>query len=108
MFGIIERLKRIEHTQQAILNNQHFIIQKLNKMDQSLENLQAEVAQDTTVMGSAVTLIQGIKAQLDAAIAANGAGDSTQLDALSASLGASRESLAAAITANTPVATPGS
>lgn len=67
-----------------------------------LAALQAQVTQNTTVIESAITLIQGIKAALDAAIASN---DPAALTALSAELGAEDQKLAAAVQANTP-ATP--
>ncbi len=66
-----------------------------------LDNLKAAVARDVQVESSAVTLITGLKSALDSAIAS---GDPAQLQALSDSLGASTDALAAAITANTPAA----
>lgn len=72
-------------------------------MSQALDDLTAQVAADATVEASAITLLNGLKTSLDAAIAANAAGDdSVALNALSASIGASKDALAAAITANTP------
>lgn len=67
----------------------------------TLADLQAKVAANTSVAASAVTLIQGLKAQLDAAIAS---GDPAALQALSDQLDAADTSLAAAITSNTPSA----
>lgn len=66
------------------------------------EALQTAVSNNTTLIGSAITFIQGIKAALDAAIAAN---DPAALTALSTELGAKDQELAAAITANTLQAT---
>jgi hypothetical protein len=74
--------------------------------DQNFANLQAQVTQNTTVEGSAVTLLQGLSAQLAAAIAADNNGDSAALPALQSQLASSATSLAAAILANTPAATP--
>lgn len=65
----------------------------------ALDDLKAQVAKNTQVEASAATLIQGLKAKLDAAIASN---DPAQLTALSSALGTSGDALAAAITANTP------
>lgn len=65
--------------------------------------LQAQVAQNTSVEASAVTLIQGLAAQIAAAV---NSGDDAALPALTASLNASATALAAAITANTPAAPP--
>lgn len=67
----------------------------------ALSDLQAAVAQTATVEASAVTLIQGIAAQLAAAIAAN---DPAALTALQTQLTTSATALAAAVTANTPSA----
>lgn len=67
----------------------------------ALTNLQAQVHSNTTVLQSAITLIQGLKAALDAAIAS---GDPAALQALSDELGTSDQALSDAITANTPAA----
>lgn len=65
----------------------------------ALTDLQTRVEQNNTVIGSAVVLLQGLKAKLDEAIASN---DPAQLKALSDALGQSDQSLAEAITTNTP------
>ena len=75
------------------------LIYKVDKMAGELADLQAKVAANTTVIESAITLIQGIKAALDAAIAAN---DPAALKALSDTLGAEDQKLADAVAANTP------
>jgi predicted chitinase len=67
----------------------------------ALAALQAQVAQNTTIEASAVTLIQGLAAQIAAA-----GTDSAALAALTTNLNASATALAAAITANTPAAPP--
>ena len=69
------------------------------KMANELADLTAQVAQTNTVIGSAITLIQGIKAALDAA-----GTNPAALKALSDSLATSDAALAAAIVANTPAA----
>lgn len=68
-------------------------------MSAELDNLTTEVTNATTVEQSAITLIQGLKASLDAA-----GTDPVKLKALSDSLAASDANLAAAIAANTPAA----
>lgn len=73
-------------------------------MSTQLDALTAAVAANTTAADSAITLLAGLKTQLDAAIAANAAGDGTALQALSDSLTAESTKLAAAVTANTPAA----
>ena len=75
------------------------IAQSEATMAGELAGLQAQVAANTDVIESAITLIQGIKAALDAAIAS---GDPAALAALSATLSSEDEKLAAAVAANTP------
>ena len=70
----------------------------------AIDDLEAAVAKNTTVTGSALVLIQGLKGLLDAAIAANAAGDPTKLAALSAKLGADDQALADAVVVATPAA----
>ena len=64
-----------------------------------LQALQAQVAQNVTVEQSAVTLIQGLAAQIAAA-----GTDPAKLTELTNNLNAPATALAAAITANTPAA----
>ncbi len=64
-----------------------------------LDDLTAQVAKNTTVEESAVTLIKGLAAQLAAA-----GTDPAKLAALQQQLQTSGTDLAAAITANTPAA----
>lgn len=66
-------------------------------MANELEVLTAEVAENKTVIGSAVVLLQGLKEKLDAAI-----GNPAALAALSAELSTTTDALAAAVAANTP------
>ena len=73
---------------------------KEDVMAADLTTLQADVTQNTTVVGSAVALLNGLKSQLDAAIAQ--LPDPTALQALSAAIESSDIDLANAITANTP------
>lgn len=72
--------------------------------NENLDNLVNEVSETTTVQASAVTLLNGLKAQLDAAIAELAAQgiDNATLNNLSASLDTSTNDLAAAVAANTP------
>jgi hypothetical protein len=73
-----------------------------SNVDQNFLALQAQVQQNVSVEQSAVTLIQGIAAQLAAAIAAANNGDSAALPALQQQLQTSATTLAAAVAANTP------
>lgn len=68
--------------------------------------LQAQVAQNTSVEESAVTLINGLSTQLAAAIAASNNGDDQALPNLQASLASSASDLGKAVAANTPATTP--
>lgn len=69
-----------------------------------LQGLKDQVAAESTVIASAVVLLNGISARIDAAIAAAEAGDATALAELSASVKADTDSLSAAVAANTPAA----
>ena len=69
------------------------------KLANELADLTTKVADTKTVIDSAIVLIQGIKAALDAA-----GSNPVALKALSDSLAASDAALAAAIVANTPAA----
>ena len=80
-------------------------------MSVELDNLTAKVTANTAVDQSALTLIQGITARIDAAIAAAQANGATpevlaKLVALSTELGSSSDALAAAVAANTPADVP--
>jgi cell division septum initiation protein DivIVA len=75
------------------------VLQKEDQMSKELDDLTVQVQANADVEASAVTLIQGIAAQLAAA-----SQDPVKIKALSSQLSASATSLAAAITANTPAA----
>jgi hypothetical protein len=77
------------------------ITEGISNMATVIEDLVREVAETRTVTDSAVALLQGLKAALDAAVAAN---DMTAVAAAVADLDAQQAALAAAITANTPSA----
>ena len=66
-----------------------------------LDNLAAEVTRQTTVDGSVVTLLNGLVAAL-AKLAAQPSVDPAALQALVDAVKANDDSLAAAVTANTP------
>lgn len=70
-------------------------------MSAELDALTAQVAQNTTIETSAVTLIEGLAAQIAAA-----GTDPAKLTALTTSLNASATTLAAAIAANTAPSAP--
>ena len=72
----------------------------MSAIDSAIAALTSQVAQNTQVEASAVTLIQGLAAQITA-----NATDPAAIQALAAQLNTSAAALASAITANTP-ATP--
>ena len=80
-----------------VLYNQYFIIQKLNQMANTLADLQAEVTAEDTVVDSAITLLNGLAAQVAALKP-----DQAAIDALAADVAAKTKALADAIVANTP------
>jgi hypothetical protein len=70
-------------------------------MSQAIDDLVREVQESRTVQGSAIALLQGLKAQLDEAV---NSGDMDKVRQAVADLDAGQQELAAAITANTPAA----
>jgi hypothetical protein len=74
-----------------------------DKIMAMLDALTAAVAAESQVVDSAVVLLQGLKAQLDAAIASGT--DPVAIQAISDAIGAQTTKLADAVAANTP-ATP--
>jgi hypothetical protein len=93
LWFVNEKFKELEKTMASVTD----------PLATSLAALQAQVAQNTQVEGSAVTLIQGIAAQLAAS-----ANDPAAISALATQLNTSATALAAAVAANTPAAPSGS
>jgi len=75
---------------------------KLKKMSKEMDDLEAKVAAQETVEASAIALLTGIAAELKAALANN---DTPRIVALSAKLSTDTQTLADAVSANTPAAT---
>ncbi len=99
----IYQLDRIEKALRRIEGDLYVLtqlvrIQGANEMA-VLDALQAQVEAQTTVEQSAVTLIQGLAAQIAAA-----GTDPAKLAALTQQLKTSADALAAAVSANTPAA----
>src|SRR5574338_798599 len=84
----------------ALLQAINSLLQKVEQMSQDLSALQAAVHANTSVIDSAITLIQGLSAKLQTAIDAGA--DTAQLQAIVDELNAQDVSLAAAVSANTP------
>lgn len=76
------------------------LTERIETMSQDLSQLKAAVAANTSVIGSAVALIQGMAEKLQAAIDAGA--DPAELQALADELKAQDAALAAAVSANTP------
>lgn len=94
------QLSRIE----AVLGNLNNLLTTMeHHIMSALDDLQAAVTAESTVIDSAVALLSGLKVQLDAAIAA---GNPAALTQLSTDIGAATQKLADAVTANTPAAQP--
>jgi hypothetical protein len=92
------------------LTNQQEIKTLMSVLDDKITALQADVAAETSVNQSAITLIQGIPQMIADAVAAAQAQGATpaQLQAftdLQTALEANTSSLSAAVTAGTPAAT---
>ncbi len=91
---VLRRLDAIENKVDLILDKQEMIMS-------ALDDLQAAVAAEDTVIDSAIKLIDGIPAL----IAAAGV-DPAKLAALQTDITTKSAALAAAVTANTPAAAP--
>lgn len=92
---------RIEERLDDIVRRSRALKRRLEHIMSAIDDLTAQVAKNTDVIESAITLIQNIKALLDAA-----GTDPTKLAELSATLGAEDAKLADAVAANTPAAKP--
>lgn len=82
------------------MRNTQALLTTLSDLESKMDELAQKIAANTTVIESAITLISGFKARLDAAGV-----DPSKLAALSAELDAEDQKLAAAVAANTPSAT---
>ena len=99
LLEVMQYFLSIDQKLSAIQNSLTTERKDLSGMAVTLADLQAKVTAQNTVVNSAITLIQGLKAQLDAAIAAN---DPAQLQAISDALGTQDTALANAVASNTP------
>lgn len=80
------------------------ITEMMEQIMATLDDLKAAVEKAESVQESAVTLIQGLAAKLDAAANGPGGVDEAAVKDLAAELNASSDALSAAVTANTPAA----
>jgi len=93
-------LGRIESKLNFLLESVLLEQQQEAIVSQELDDLRAEVAETTSVASSAVILINGISARIQAAIDAGGS--PADFIAMKAELDAANAGLAAAVAANTP------
>ena len=103
---VVALLQQVIANQQRILANQTQGLKLMSQISDAVAALQAQVTQNTSVEGSALTLIQGIAAQLAAALA-NASDDTAAVaavTAVNAQLQTSASALAAAVSANTVAA----
>jgi hypothetical protein len=94
-----QKLDEILYHQRLILEQLARINWKVSDVMGNLDELQAEVENNSEVDASAIALLNGLSAQL-----AQIAHDPAAVQALSEQLSASSSALAAAVTANTPAA----
>lgn len=97
--GLREQLNRIER-------KLDLLIKKENQMNETTTEILAAVEQETTLEQSAITLLNSLQTQLQAALANTtiDPADQANLNTIFADLSANATALSAAITANTPVA----
>ena len=96
--AITERLQAIESRLELVLNWLSFISHKETNIMALLDKLTADVTANGSVIDSAIVLLNGLKAKLDAC-----GTDPVKLAELSASLGTQTSALSTAVAANTPV-----
>lgn len=80
--------------------------ERLEQMANTLDDVLKDVNDESTLDDSIITLLTGIKGQLDTVLAGGLTADQqTKVDAIFAAAEANKAKVAAAITANTPAAT---
>ena len=89
-------LGRIESKIDLLSQKFDQFLQRENQLVKTIDDLQADVTAQTTVVQSTITLLNGIAAQLKAA-----AGEPAKILAIATGLEANTAALAAAVTANT-------
>lgn len=102
-----ERLDRIEALLTTVLLQEGTLMAAAADLQTRIDALTTNVAADTSAVSSAITLLQGLSAEI--AALKTGVTDPTQLaaiDALSSTVSAQAAALAAAVVANTPPAAP--
>ena len=90
-----------EHVQKLMYQFLNIFEHKLEKIMATLDDVVNKVTDLGSVEDGVVTLLTDVKTKLDAAIAS---GDPAKIQQISDALGAQKQKLADAITANTPAA----
>ena len=93
----------LKHTVYENSHSIRHILSKLENIMTTLADLKAAVDSETTVVASVVTLLDGIKQQLDAAISAN---DPEAIQAVADEITAHSKALSEAVVRNTPSVEP--
>lgn len=103
-----EVLQRLDQTAAVLESLQKQIGDDMSQITDALDALNTKVAALETVQGSATALLKGLKDALDAALANNDpAAALASIQALSDKLGTDTDTLAKAVSDNTPAAAGG-
>jgi hypothetical protein len=97
---------RVLANQQLIISMLRVVLAEENIMAIDLTAITAEVANNATVSGSVVQLVQNLAAQIAAIPPSTDPTTQAALEALTATLGSNDTAIAAVVTANTPAAVP--
>ena len=92
--------RRMHGKLDLIISLLNLVITQGTRIMAAIDDLQADVSAEDTVIASVVTLLQGFATQL-----ANAGVDPTKLAALRSDIQSHTQSLAAAVAANTPATT---
>lgn len=99
MFGYHDQLTRMEAKLRSLMRIAIFSADKLEKIMAQIDDLEAELARNTSVDQSVLALITDLLAQVEAAKT-----DPVRIQAVIDKFRANDDSLAAAVAANTPAA----
>ena len=103
---VLTKLNAVLRNQSAMFALLGEVLQKENKMAVDLTAITAEVANNTTVGGSVLTLVQNLVATIAAIPPSSDPVTQAALDALTATLTGNDTAIAASVVANTPAAPP--
>lgn len=96
------RKEKISVGEQRLIEMFYMLDRKVDDLMAQIDDLKAAVAAEATVEASAISLLNGLSAQLTAALSGNN--PSADVQAVIDNINANTTSLAAAVTANTPAA----